>query len=456
MPSLTTRRRIKISAHTVYLISLCVFIYTALLLNDDIAVYNFLLSENDELTKPPPVERCRDETIIRKIHSREFCSIQNGGLNQNNFDKKGDFHFDLIRKKLESMPDNTASFLFSTEENENESILNINTIVIPNALCYNTNKVNDEDVTLTTQMTPNKMSRLVALTTRFNGPLSVAILIRSVEAFDDFRDRLHNHWDELSENVMFHLCFESNNRSYPNNILRNLAIEETKSDYFALFDVDLLPSPLNTHQHLKNIFKNNPEIPRKLSQQKTVFVMPAFELSDTILDDNITALNSLYPDTREEVIQEFTRTGSERRVFAFKELSGFPQGHLTTNYTKWISPQIDVSYIVDVQEYGYEPYIIAAKENIPQFFPLFRGYGFNKLSFYAELLYAKYRFEVLRDVFIFHVNHPSSFGDKKNSDFRKNKICVRYFRDHLAKYYGAGTHADKSEEIPGWDRWNWY
>ena len=72
------------------------------------------------------------------------------------------------------------------------------TVVIPDAMCllHLTNnsqnkkdKVDVGDVTLTTTMTTNKIERLVVLAARWNGPISVAAKITSV---DDLRSGFQN------------------------------------------------------------------------------------------------------------------------------------------------------------------------------------------------------------------------------------------------------------------------
>lgn len=102
--------------------------------------------------------------------------------------------------------------------------------------------------------------------------------------------------------MAFHLYFESKHRDYPNNILRNLALDQVQSDYFALFDVDLLPSPMNTHQHLRSMFDHNPQLEDKL-KDKTVFILPVWEIEEKLSDEDITIQHPLYPETKEMVLE---------------------------------------------------------------------------------------------------------------------------------------------------------
>ena len=41
---------------------------------------------------------------------------------------------------------------------------------------------------------------------------------------------------------------------------------------------------------------------------------------------------------------------------------------------------------------------------------------------------------------------------RKKSNLKVNAVCMRFFREHLAREYGAG-HLGNGHEVPGWDRW---
>ncbi len=321
-------------------------------------------------------------------------------------------------------------------------------VIIPNALCHQTDHIDPSEITLTTQMSTNKLKRLVALAGRWNGPVSVAVKVTSIEELRDFQSQLSIYMPQLTQ-VAFHLYFESKHRAYPNNILRNLALDQVKSDYFAVMDVDLLPSPINTHQHLRSTFAEHPELQDKMND-KTVLIMPAFELVEEVSNEDIAIKHPLYPESREMVIQMNSKRMDQRKIRIFRHV--FEPGHRSTNYPKWTSHLKEVSYPIKAQEYGYEPYIIGAMKGAPRFFRDFRGYGFNKLSYYVELHYAEYKMEVLRDFFIFHVNHPTTYGGLKDQHRDVNLVCVRYFLEYLSRNYGAGNLGEENE-VAGWDDW---
>merc|ERR1712127_842484 len=56
---------------------------------------------------------------------------------------------------------------------------------------------------------------------------------------------------------------------------------------------------------------------------------------------------------------------------------------------------------------------------VPKLWSRFRGYGFNKLSWFLQLDRAGYKFAVLRDYFVTHIGHPSH---KDNVIWESNKV----------------------------------
>ena len=395
-------------------------------------------------TRRPPVvssslkrtyDTCRNQlTSTVTLSISEFC-LANATSDFDNLSAQ----FDLIEQSLSPF-----SSMFDEAKNKN----NYTAVIVPNVLCHQEERVHPSDITLTTQMSTNKVRRLVALAARWNGPISVAVKVISIQDFREFQSLLHAHQEHLKK-VAFHLYFESRHRDYPNNILRNLALDRVQSDYFALFDVDLLPSPMNTHQHLRSTFDDNPQLEDRL-KDKTVFILPAWEIEEEISNEDITIQHPLYPETKEMVLKMNGEKMSDRKLRIFRHV--FEPGHRSTDYPKWTSNNTDISYPIEAEEYGYEPYIIGAMKDAPRFFRDFRGYGFNKLSYYVELHYAKYSMEVLRDFFIFHVNHPSTYGEERTKSRMVNMVCVKTFMEYLARDYGAG-YLDDEEEVAGLETW---
>ena len=380
------------------------------------------------------VDQCRNElTNTITISLSSLCSDESG-INKRNLISR----FDLIEHNL-------APYWYDLFQRKDERKFTV--VVIPNALSCQQKQDQGisnrrRDITLTTQMSSNKIKRLVALAGRWNGPISAAVRITSVEELQNLKTDLSEYLEELS-NVAFHFYFEDASRLYPHNILRNVALDYVSSIFFALFDVDFLPSPINTHHHLQSTFRQNPQLENKL-HNKTIFVMPAWEIDKVVHDDAIASSLPIYPETKDAAINR-----EDVQIFHFKS---FEPGHRSTNYSKWMSNLTNVSYPIVTSEFGYEPYIIGATESLPRFFPEFRGFGFNKFSFFTELHYANYQLEVLRDYFVFHVNHKTLGLNRKQQLMNSNSRCVKNFLGHLELNYGAG-HLDERDEIVGWETW---
>jgi len=68
-----------------------------------------------------------------------------------------------------------------------------------------------------------------------------------------------------------------------------------------------------------------------------------------------------------------------------------PRGHRVVEYKKWLSIELDVAYPIH-HENKFEPYVIGSKAvnsgTIPHFYPFYRGYGYDKYLWYAELEFA--------------------------------------------------------------------
>eukprot|EP00563_Minutocellus_polymorphus_P006494 CAMPEP_0181033832 /NCGR_PEP_ID=MMETSP1070-20121207/7465_1 /TAXON_ID=265543 /ORGANISM="Minutocellus polymorphus, Strain NH13" /LENGTH=443 /DNA_ID=CAMNT_0023111281 /DNA_START=113 /DNA_END=1444 /DNA_ORIENTATION=+ len=377
-------------------------------------------------------EHCRNViSNVITISSSDFCSKNTNG----NVVRTA---FKWIEKSL---------FPHASLFNDSIGGKRYKTVVIPNGLCKRF-QVKSKDITLTTHLTSNKFSRLIVLTKRWNGPASIAVKISSIDELQRFREEIRSNLVHLRQ-AAFHFYFESM-REYPNNALRNLALDHVKSDYFALLDVDFFPSPLDTHQHLRTTIMHHLKMQSDL-ENRTIFIMPAFEVEGEMTKKKIPFKHPLYPNTRDTAIRMMNSAHGNQSIKIFHE-DTYKPGHWSTNYTKWKSNLRDTSYPIKILEFGYEPYIVGALKDIPRFFEGFRGYGLNKLSFFVELYYANFRLKVLRDFFVFHLNHPNMNGDQMKNSYRMNLVCSKVFVKSLSQNYGAGSWSQE-KEIPGWHVW---
>jgi len=304
-------------------------------------------------------------------------------------------------------------------------------LIMPDALCLGST-IRPSDITITNQFSVEKLERFLVQVQRWNGPVSSALYIRDMRDLNKFQSFLLKHLESLQK-VSFHLYFD-NSRShsahpYPNNVLRNIALDNVKTNYFLMMDIDLFTTPVRTHDGIQSLLRDDATLVDKLNA-KTLFVLPAFEHSKIVPDSNISADYWSFPQSKKDVKQMYENGVTPQ----FKASND--NGHGSSNYTKWLSNQTDASYPINFK-FGFEPYVIGAKNNIPGFYDFFRGFGLNKFSWFTELHLAGYKYEVLRDYFVFHANHVTSYNViEKSYQLKQNTVCSKGFIDGLIDTYG--------------------
>jgi hypothetical protein len=225
-----------------------------------------------------------------------------------------------------------------------------------------------DDVVMITHTSSNRLHNLLIQIRWWNGPSDIAIYIHKPDEIIQFVDFIRESEARLV-NSTFHIVMEKTHLGYPHNVLRNLVLEHTKSDYFVAMDADFITSP-NAHGDLYRLIHGQEGLRGSL-QQKTVFVLPAFELLAPKGTDSPT--EDMLPTTKEQV-RELLQDGLMVPFHAQYE------GHTPTNYEKWIHGKTEeISYPVDYKM-GFEPYILGYKHGMPRYWKYFRGFGYNKLS----------------------------------------------------------------------------
>jgi hypothetical protein len=297
------------------------------------------------------------------------------------------------------------------------------------------------DVTMATHTSVSKLERLLYQIEKWAGPTSVAMYLSSKEQIREFLDWYRDNSDLLRPYTTFHVVLErpADNVPYPHNILRNLALDHVKTDYFLALDVDFLMNR-NCHSEMKTLIATHTPTRHALKHNKTLFVLPAFERFD--FGHDLTP--DLIPDTKAGL-----KIMLENGTVAPFHLDVFPPGHGPTDFPKWLDlpdkgespgpPQPDeaVSYPIDFV-HKFEPYVLGYRFGVPRYWPYFRGFGFDKLSWLMEAHYAGYRYEVLHDYFVVHMNHDKPNSGITNSDeFMNNLKRVFLFNTYLNEKYGA-------------------
>ncbi|GFO27908.1 N-acetyllactosaminide beta-1,3-n-acetylglucosaminyltransferase [Plakobranchus ocellatus] len=369
------------------------------------------------------------------------------------------------------------------------------------------------DVSLVTQCTSSKLSNIWDLTASWEGPVSVAIFTWDDDFLMAASRLLYIHFcnEHVLRNVSFHLVYPISrsprhqhlaalsrlkldcpstsagrdldpifidqsfenyaNRgkelAYPNNLLRNFAINYVQTPYVFVTDADMIPSEgLRTKfQRFMSSFslvppslskspslflaKDTNEAKRNMLIEKLThgkdnllaFVVPAFEL-DT---------SARVPSKKSELL-EFWDKG-QVRPFYWDVCSRCQED---TNYDRWrtlvssdighehdsqSTSEVAIGYTVDYKD-PWEPFYIASK-SLPLYDERFKQYGFNRISQVCEMHIAGFTFHVLDNAFLVHMGFKkqNSFHSDKDAENDRNRLLFRKYKEELKVKYPNVTRS---------------
>mmetsp|Transcript_15052 Transcript_15052/g.28793 ORF Transcript_15052/g.28793 Transcript_15052/m.28793 type:complete len:408 (+) Transcript_15052:125-1348(+) len=296
---------------------------------------------------------------------------------------------------------------------------------LPNIIQRETT-VTEDVIVLATHLGVQKLDTLLIQARWWGGPISASMYIKSAEEIDQFLQFVEEHEFTLRY-TSFHVVLEKTELPYPHNILRNLAMEYLEGDFFVAADVDFIPTP-DSHRQLVDLFKRNARVRQKLVT-KTVMVLAAFERHMPKNNQEVT--EDLLPRNKAEVIEMV----KSKKGNGF-HMAGSSAGHGPTDYEKWMANKTNDFYPIQYKTI-FEPYILGCKRGIPRYWQDFRGYGYNKFSWFFEIDKAGYDFAVLRDFYVVHMNHPIPPMKKKNQMTDSNRGHWKKFKDYLSKQYAV-------------------
>ena len=165
-----------------------------------------------------------------------------------------------------------------------------------------------------------------------------------------------------------------------------MAISQLETDFFLALDVDFVTNK-GAHEQLRNLYTTWPNLTDML-KNKTLVVWPAFGpvATQTAAPDNKNQVQSWY---KQGLIEPFQR-------------QQFPAKHGPTQYELWFqnSSQVGPSYPISYQT-QFEPFVLAYRHGLPRYSSGFAGHTYNRSSWTAETHRLGYRFQALRDFFVF-------------------------------------------------------
>jgi len=242
----------------------------------------------------------------------------------------------------------------------------------------------ENSVTLVAQMSLDRLPMLEQILSHWSGPVSLALYLSDQES-QVFLDH-HAQSQVLTSrcDVGYHLVFKEG-KHYPVNFLRNLAMDQARTKYVFLSDVDFLPS-LGSYSALQS------SVRALLSDHPSrLLVVPAFETTSYT--------NLEFPSTKAQLVKRLDL--GEILTFRSRE---WPAGHRATNYPFWRSST--TPYTVTWQP-DYEPYIVGSRD-MARYDTRFVGFGWNKVAHILQLHAMGREFVVLPDVFMVHQPHSPS------------------------------------------------
>ena len=271
----------------------------------------------------------------------------------------------------------------------------------PFYLDCNHSSMDPNDVTLLLHVTLDRLVPMLEPTcTHWEGPMSIAVFANDSEVSSLFDLISSSPIISSRRNIAYHIVYkEGTYMYYPINPLRIVAMENVRTQYVFLNDMDFLPS-FGLYSSLKNMVQ-------KFDLSHTVLVVPAFE---TLKDPKTFP----FPRDKSALLAMIARN----EVFQFHR-DKYLRGHAPTDYPTW--KKATEPYEIQWQP-QYEPYLVASV-NITPFDTRFVSRTFNKVSHAEELYYQRYKFYVVSDGFILHLPHALSSDAVKQRANKRHREC---------------------------------
>jgi hypothetical protein len=296
-----------------------------------------------------------------------------------------------------------------------------------------------------TQAGVSKFQNLLTQIQWWGGPTDVAMYFRSKAEILLLENFIETNRAWL-ENVTFHAMLEKTRKKtddddlqppYPNNLLRNLVLDNLRTDYYVALDVDFIPNH-GSYQALYHLIHNNNTRSRDVKRRlhyKHVFVFPAFALKAPPGQDSPT--RDMLPQNKRELIQ-LEKQGK------LEQFRPGGDGHKPTNYTQFYRGSRPdgtgdkAFHDLDYNGCGtYEPYVLAYRHGSPRYWNELRSGYMNKVAFFKEMSRAGFHYTMLLDFWVVHMDHPYPTDDAvvKERYIAYNKPHWREFKTYLNRWY---------------------
>ena len=279
--------------------------------------------------------------------------------------------------------------------------------VHPYYLNYSYQSSDNNDVTLVTHTSMERLYMLETLYKYWEGPVSLVLYASDAELREAKEHISSSPVLRDTKRLALHVVSKSG-KFYPYNYLRNIAIDYVNTPYIYMTDIDFLPR--------QGLYKYAKEAVKLIGDSnKRALIVPAFETFYYGAD---------FPNSKSQLLMMLR----DRILFPFKSIE-WKLGHNQTDYERW--KRAKRPYTVKWVE-RFEPYLIMSK-TVPRYDERFVGYGGDKESHVMELAIRGYELTVLPKAFMVHMPHAPTWdkiGFRRRTEFFD---CIKAFKEDFKR-----------------------
>ncbi|KAF9434437.1 hypothetical protein BGZ76_008017 [Entomortierella beljakovae] len=276
--------------------------------------------------------------------------------------------------------------------------------------------ISKNDITMVAQFSISRLNIFEKAQASWGGPSSVVIFLATNTDFKELKAYFERPgklrlYEPITLTIVKPNFSKGTHTRYPINHLRNIGVQTAATDYIYVIDADFVPSS-NLYKFAKSslipIFEK--------SNQPLAYVVPCVAMEADY--------KGKYPNTVKE-LQPLMKSG-------VASITDPRAGHGPTFTTQlFLNPPIfsgppayEVCY-----ESQWEPYYIIRRDWTPYYDERFKNQGGDKQSHALLMNALGFKFLVLRDHFMYHMNHPTLnwTGEGLDQDGQKD---YTYFEDY--------------------------
>ncbi|KAG0243417.1 hypothetical protein BGX31_010793 [Mortierella sp. GBA43] len=281
------------------------------------------------------------------------------------------------------------------------------------------------DVSMIAQFSISRLGVFEHAKAEWGGPISVVIFLATNTDIIELQKYFERPgklalYDSITLTIVKPDYSQGTHTRYPINHLRNIGIQTAATDYIYVIDADFVPT-----SKLYDFAKTTlvPELQK--TTQPVAYVVPCVAIKEQYKDK--------YPDTIKE-LQPLMKSG-----IAYITDPRAGHGPTATIFLKPAifgrSPAYEVCY-----ESQWEPYYIVNRNGpLPYYDERFKNQGGDKQSHALLMNAIGFKFMVLREHFMYHMDHPSLrwTGEGLNQEKQKDYTYFSDYVPELQRIFGS-------------------